>query len=734
MKNIIYLLLLASIPFAAIAQRWSKSLEKDAKKGNVTAQVEVGNAYFKGNGVEKDLEKAAKWYYEAILQGEESVKENFYSFYSKQLEKYAKSGDAQAQYEVGCDYLKGSGVDKDVKTAAEWLLLAVGQDHKEAIEKFYSFYSKQLEKRAKDGDARAQFETGNCYYMGKEVDMDKETASEWYQKAMQQGHEEATEKFFSFYSKTLEKTAKMGNARAEYETGNAYLSGNGVKRNTETASEWYQKAMAQNHEEATEKFYSFYSKALEKRAKGGDVRAQFETGNGYYSGQIVSKDNNTAAKWYKMAMAQGHQEATEKFYSFYSKELEKMAKANDARAQYETGNAYLSGSGIDRDPEEASEWFMKAMAQGYEEAKERFYSFYSKALEKAAKKGDARAQYETGNAYLAGTPGKRDTETAAEWYIKAMAQGHEEATEKFYSFYSKDLEKRAKNGDARAQFETGNSYFTGSIVTKNDNTAAEWYLKALLQGHEEATEKFYSFYSKDLEKRAKSGDARAQFETGNHYFTGVAVKNDHETAAEWYQKAMQQGHEEAKEKFYSFYSKILEKAAKAGDAEAQFQVGNFYFMGSTGKRDIETAAEWYEKSMSQGHEGAKEKYYSYYSKVLEKSSKKDIEALYRIGCFYMDGETVEKDMKKAIKLLLKADKEGHPEAFNKFGSVYNKDLQKMAKKGNVRAKLAIAKCYLNGSGISKNVKLAADYLVEIADDHEVGEEAKTLLQSIENNE
>ena len=64
----------------------------------------------------------------------------------------------------------------------------------------------------------------------------------------------------------------------------------------------------------------------------------------------------------------------------------------------------------------------------------------------------------------------------------------------------------------------------------------------------------------------------------------------------------------------------------------------------------------------------------------------------------------------------------------------NKDLQKMAKKGNVRAKLAIAKCYLNGSGISKNVKLAADYFVEIADDHEVGEEAKTLLQSIENNE
>ena len=732
MKRFIYLLCLMAIPFAGNAQRWSKSLEKSAKKGDVTAQLEVANAYFKGNGVEKDLEKAAKWYYEAILQGEDAAKENFYSFYSKQLEKFAKSGDAQAQYEVGCDYLKGSGVDKDVKTAAEWFLLAVQQNHEQAIAKFYSFYSKQLEKMAKEGDARAQFETGNCYYMGREVDKDTEEASEWYQKAMAQGHEEATEKFYSFYSKALEKAAKNGDARAQFETGNAYLNGSGIKRDTETASEWFMQAMAQNHAEATEMFYSFYSKSLEKRAKGGDARAQFETGNGYYNGNIVSKDNNTAAKWYKMAMAQGHEEATEKFYSFYSKELEKAAKENDARAQYETGNAYLSGSGIERDPEEASEWYMKAMAQNHAEATEKFYSFYSKALEKAAKKGDARAQFETGNAYLTGTTGKKDTETAAEWFMKAMSQGHEEATEKFYSTYSKELEKRAKSGDARAQFETGNSYYTGNVVTKNDNTAAEWYMKAMLQGHEAATEKFYSFYSKDLEKRAKGGDARAQFETGNYYFTGLGVKTDHETAAEWYEMAMKQGHEDAKTKFYAFYSKILEKAAKNGDAEAQFQVGNFYFTGATGKKDIETAAEWYEKGMSQGHEGAKEKYYSYYSKTLEKNSKKDIEALYRIGCFYMDGGSVEKDMKKAIKLLLKADKDGHPEAFNKFGSVFNKELQKMAKKGDVRAKLAIAKCYLNGSGITKNPKRAAEFLEEIADDFEVGEEAKALLQSIEN--
>ena len=57
MKRFFYLLLLTIIPFAANAQRWSKSLEKEAKKGDVTAQLEVAHAYFKGNGIEKNLEK-----------------------------------------------------------------------------------------------------------------------------------------------------------------------------------------------------------------------------------------------------------------------------------------------------------------------------------------------------------------------------------------------------------------------------------------------------------------------------------------------------------------------------------------------------------------------------------------------------------------------------------------------------------------------------------------------------
>ena len=612
MKKILVQLLLVLIVSNVNAQEWSKELEKRAKKGDIEAVVEVGNAYFKGNGVKRDLEKAAKWYYEAIQRGKDEVKENFYSFYSKQLEKYAKSGDAQAQYEVGCAYQKGDGVDRNVKTAAEWFLLAGEQGHEKAMDKFHSFYSKELEKRAKSGQARAQYELGNCYLNAIEIDRDAEEAAEWYKKAMMQGHEQAKEQFYSFYSKMLEKTAKEGDARAQYETGNAYLTGNGVKKDNETAAEWYLKAIQSGHEGAKEKFYSFYSKILEKRAKAGDAEAQFQTGNGYFEGYAVKKDNNTAAKWYQMAMKQGHEQAKEKFYSFYSKLLEKSAKDGDARAQFETGNSYLNANGVDKDSE----------------------------------------------------------------------------------------------------------------------TAAEWYLKAMEQEYEGAKEMFYSFYSKKLEKRAKSGDAEAQYRIGECYFLGGQVKRDIEEAAEWLEKSMLQGHEAAKERYYSFYSKTLEKRAKGGDAEAQFQVGNFYHKGGSVDRNIETAAQWYMKAKDQGHEGAKESFYSFYSKTLEKSAKTDIESMYVIGCFYMEGNQVEKNMKKATKYLATAVEKGHEQAFEKLSASYNKDLEKLAKKGNKRAQLAVGKCYLEGIGVKKDKKKASKLLVKLKEDPELGEEVKLLLEKL----
>lgn len=482
----------------------------------------------------------------------------------------------------------------------------------------------------------------------------------------------------------------------------------------------------------TSAFAQNWSKNLEKSAKKGHVASQLQLGDVYYNGLGVDVNLKKAAKWYYEATIQGNETAKQKLYSFYSKELMKFAKDGDAQAQYEVGCDYLMGGEVEKNLKTAIKWFLMAKQQGHPEATEKFYSFYSKELERLGKEGDTRAQYELGNCYMEAKEVGRDTERAADWYKMALEGGHEQAIEKFYSFYSKVLEEKAEEGDPRAQFVVGNCYYDGGIVKKDLEEAAKWYGLAVAQNFEGAADKYYSFYSKVLEKAAKAGgDARAQYEVGNCYYDGNGVKQNKETAAEWYRLATTLGHEAAKTKFFSYYSKVLEKAAKSGDVWAQYAVGNFYYEGNGVEMDKETAAEWYLSAKNLGHGDATKKFYSFYSKVLEKAAKEDVEALYWTGCYYMDGNGVEVKQKKAIKLLLDAHDQGHPEAFDKFASVYSKDLQKMAKRGNARANLAMAKCYLAGKGVEKDVRRAQTMLQNLVGNSECGEEAAKLLESLE---
>ncbi|MBQ3605041.1 MAG: sel1 repeat family protein, partial [Muribaculaceae bacterium] len=125
-----FLMLIAAMPLWA--QSWTKELEKSAKKGDVNSQLIIANAYFKGDGITANKEKAAQWYYKATINNNAEAKQKLYSFYSKELEKAAKGGDAQAQYEVGMDYYSGEGIAKNTETAAKWFHLASTQGHEEA--------------------------------------------------------------------------------------------------------------------------------------------------------------------------------------------------------------------------------------------------------------------------------------------------------------------------------------------------------------------------------------------------------------------------------------------------------------------------------------------------------------------------------------------------------------------------------------------------------------------------
>jgi TPR repeat protein len=73
--------------------------------------------------------------------------------------------NAARQWELGCEYIKGSEAERDYERAFYWFCNAAEQGH-----------------------AEAQFALGTLYDAGDGVVQNDELALEWYQKAAEQGH------------------------------------------------------------------------------------------------------------------------------------------------------------------------------------------------------------------------------------------------------------------------------------------------------------------------------------------------------------------------------------------------------------------------------------------------------------------------------------------------------------------------------------------------------------------
>jgi TPR repeat protein len=103
------------------------------------------------------------------------------------------------------------------------------------------------------------------------------------------------------------------------------------------------------------------------------------------------------------------------------------ATEGDREAQYQLGCFYTAGQGhLKQDMEKAFEWLNKAAAQGHDGAKEKLAEpqRVKEAIEKA-EAGDAEAQYQLACFYVTGALSiKSDLLKASEWFVKAAAQGH----------------------------------------------------------------------------------------------------------------------------------------------------------------------------------------------------------------------------------------------------------------------------------------------------------------------
>lgn len=85
---------------------------------------------------------------------------------------------------------------------------------------------------------------------------------------------------------TLRARAEQGDAKAQYDLGYCYDTGDGVKKNKAEAAKWCRKA-----------------------AEQGNTEARFMLGLYYYEGKGVTQNKVEAIKWYRRAAEQGNTNA-----------------------------------------------------------------------------------------------------------------------------------------------------------------------------------------------------------------------------------------------------------------------------------------------------------------------------------------------------------------------------------------------------------------------------------------
>jgi TPR repeat protein len=230
-----------------------------------------------------------------------------------------------------------------------------------------------------------------------------------------------------------------------------------------------------------------------------NIEEFFNMGNRYKEGEGVEKNLEQAFEFFRKAAEQGH-----------------------LSAQRELGLCYLDGVGIEKNDVLAVEWIRKVAEKGFAPAQRTYgYCFYKgKGVErdlnksiywyrKAAEQEDAVAQRVLGVRYREGDGVEANSFKAVYWFKKAAEQDDIVAMSNLGCHYvegwgiKKDainamywLTKAAERGHIWTQKYLGNLYEYGSeLVEENIFLAIDWYKKAADQGDEEAVAKINNIYN-----------------------------------------------------------------------------------------------------------------------------------------------------------------------------------------------------------------------------------------------
>ena len=162
------------------------------------------------------------------------------------------------------------------------------------------------------------------------------------------------------------------------------------------------------------------------------------------------------------------------------------------------------------------------------------------------------------------------------------------------------------------------------------NTAIVWSIvpearEAYAAGDAAYVAEDYAAAFEQCRRAAELGYAEAQTELGYFYFYGDSVEQDYAAAVEWFRKAAEQG-----------------------EPDAQSNMGYCYYNGLGVEQDHAAAVRWYRRGALQGH-------------AVSQSA---------LGVCYLYGDVVEQDYLTAVEWFLKAAEQKEPYAQYYLGVCY----------------------------------------------------------------
>lgn len=271
-----------------------------------------------------------------------------------------------------------------------------------------------------------------------------------------------------------------------------------------------------------------------------------------------------------------------------------------------------------------------------------------------------------------------------------------------------ELKAAAEAGQARAQYKLAECYALGHGVDKSIESAKIWYEKAGSQGHVDAqyrlarifaNEKTYVPAAQWYLKAAQQGHILAQCELADLYLAGRIPQALPSQAIEWYKKAI------ATVLVRPDVGEDYKQSVQTSQADAAYTLADIYEHGSFNvPQNYNEALRCYQKSLEYNPNHAR--------------------SLCGLALLYVRGCAVQKDIKKAKELLLKAAQTQYAQAYTQLGNLALEEkayaeaiahyTQAIALKEDKEAQYKLGLCYENGFGVTKNLPVALSFYAKSA--------------------